>query len=155
MAGSMFLQTGQYRDNCCSPKRAAGPQESSPVECVNREVLTLSPSRLAPAQARQAVHDFATAVSPARARTAELLASELVTNAVTHGRGEVRLVMEYDDRGLAVTVSDDEPAAPEMTPTAPSALGGRGLRMVEVLSSAWGVERNRRGPGKGVWFRLG
>jgi two-component sensor histidine kinase len=117
--------------------------------------VTLSPSRLAPAQARQAVHDFATAVSPSSARTAELLASELVTNAVTHGRGEVRLIMEYDDdSGLAVTVADDEPAAPEVPPTAPNALGGRGLRMVEVLSSAWGVERNRRGPGKGVWFRL-
>ena len=120
-----------------------------------REVLTLASSRQAPAQARRAVHDFAEAVSPSTARTAELLASELVTNAVTHGRGEVTLVMEYDGDGLAVTVSDDEPAMPEVAAAPPAAQGGRGLRMVEVLSSAWGVKPDRRGGGKGVWFRLG
>ncbi len=123
-------------------------------QCAAREVLTIAPSRHAPAQARRAVHDFATAVAPACARTAELLASELVTNAVTHGRGDVRVVMEYDDRGLAVTVSDDEPAVPEVASPAGAAVGGRGLRLVEVLSSDWGVEPDRRGRGKGVWFRL-
>jgi two-component sensor histidine kinase len=125
------------------------------VQCAAaREVLTIAPSRQAPAQARRAVHDFATAVAPTSARTAELLASELVTNAVTHGRGDVRVVMEYDADGLAVTVSDDEPAVPEVADGASSTVGGRGLRLVEVLSSAWGVEPDRRGRGKGVWFRL-
>ncbi|HVT65629.1 MAG TPA: ATP-binding protein [Mycobacteriales bacterium] len=125
------------------------------MKSATREVLTLVSSRQAPAEARRAVHDFATAVSPSTARTAELLASELVTNAVTHGRGEVRLVMEYDSDGLAVTVTDDEPAMPEVATASPAAQGGRGLRMVEVLSSAWGVKPDRRGHGKGVWFRLG
>ena len=120
-----------------------------------REVLTLASSRQAPAEARRAVHDFAEAVSPSTARTAELLASELVTNAVTHGRGEVTVLMEYDRDGLAVTVSDDEPAMPHVEPATPAAQGGRGLRLVEVLSSAWGVKPDRRGNGKGVWFRLG
>jgi two-component sensor histidine kinase len=122
------------------------------VECATREVLTLAPSRHAPAQARRAVHDFVAAVSPASAWTAELLASELVTNAVTHGCGVVRVVMEYDARGLAVTVSDDEPAPPIIADPAPSATGGRGMRLVDVLSSDWGVTPDR--PGKGVWFRL-
>lgn len=122
------------------------------MECATREVLTLEPSVLAPAKARRAVHEFATAVSPASAWTAELLASELVTNAVTHGRGEVRLVMEYDRRGLAVTVSDDEPAPPVIAESPSSATGGRGLRLVDVLASDWGVTPDR--PGKGVWFRL-
>lgn len=123
------------------------------MTCATREVLTLTRSRLAPARARQAVHDFATAVHPASAWTAELLASELVTNAVTHGRGAVRLVMEYDVDGLAVTVSDDEPATPAITEAGPSDTGGRGLRLVDVLASDWGVTPDR--PGKGVWFRLG
>jgi two-component sensor histidine kinase len=122
------------------------------VTGATREVLTLTPSRLAPAKARRAVHDFATAVSPASAWTAELLASELVTNAVTHGSGAVRVVMEYDVDGLAVTVSDDEPARPVITDAAPSDTGGRGLRLVDVLASDWGVTSDR--PGKGVWFRL-
>jgi two-component sensor histidine kinase len=123
-------------------------------QCAAREVLTIAPSRQAPAHARRAVHDFATAVAPACARTAELLASELVTNAVTHGRGDVRVVMEYDEDGLAVTVSDDEPAVPEVAKGASAAVGGRGLRLVEVLASDWGVEPEGRGHGKGVWFRL-
>jgi two-component sensor histidine kinase len=123
------------------------------VQCATREVLTLVPSRLAPAQARRAVHDFAAAVSPASARTAELLASELVTNAVTHGRGQVQVLMEYDAGGLAVTVTDDEPAPPVMAEASRSATGGRGMRLVDVLSSDWGVTPGR--PGKGVWFRLG
>ena len=123
------------------------------MKSATREVLTLVSSRQAPAEARRAVHDFATAVSPSTARTAELLASELVTNAVTHGRGEVRLVMEYDARGLAVAVSDDEPATPAIVHAAASDTGGRGLRLDEVLSSDWGVTQDR--PGKAVWFRLG
>jgi two-component sensor histidine kinase len=125
------------------------------VTTATREVLTLASSRNAPAEARRAVHDFAEAVSPSTARTAELLASELVTNAVTHGRGEVTVVMEFDNDGLAVTVSDDEPAMPEVAAAPAAAQGGRGLRLVEVLSSAWGVKPDRRGRGKGVWFRLG
>jgi two-component sensor histidine kinase len=123
------------------------------VTCATREVLTLVPSRLAPAQARRAVHDFAAAVSPASAWTAELLASELVTNAVTHGCGAVRVLMEYDATGLAVTVTDDEPAPPVVSEALPSATSGRGMRLVDVLSSDWGVKPDR--PGKGVWFRLG
>ena len=123
------------------------------MECATREVLTLASSRLAPALARRAVHDFAAAVSPASAWTAELLASELVTNAVTHGKGEVRVVMEYDDRGLAVMVTDEEPALPVLAMGTSSDTGGRGMRMVDVLASDWGVTPER--PGKGVWFRIG
>lgn len=123
------------------------------VTVATREVLTLAPTRLAPAKARRAVHDFAAAVSPAAATTAELLASELVTNAVTHGRGEVTVVMEYDAHGLAVTVTDDEPAPPVISDAPLSATGGRGMRLVDVLASDWGVTPDRHG--KGVWFRLG
>jgi two-component sensor histidine kinase len=127
--------------------------QHSVVTCATREVLTLAPSRLAPAKARQAVHDFATAVSPGSVWTAELLASELVTNAVTHGCGSVQVVMEFDVDGLAVTVSDEAPTAPVITDAGPSETGGRGLRLVDVLASDWGVTWDR--PGKGVWFRLG
>lgn len=122
------------------------------MQCATRDALTLAPSRLAPAQARRAVHDFACAVSPACADTAELLASELVTNAVTHGRGQVRVLMEYDAAGLAITVCDDEPSLPVISDAPVAATGGRGMRLVDVLSTSWGVTRER--PGKAVWFRL-
>ncbi|HWA66641.1 MAG TPA: ATP-binding protein [Mycobacteriales bacterium] len=122
------------------------------MDCVTREVLRLSPTRLAPAKARHAVHEFATAVSPKTAWTAELLASELVTNAVVHGRGPVSVVMEYDGGALAVTVTDEEPASPVLADPGTGDLGGRGLRLVELLASDWGVNPDQ--PGKGVWFRL-
>lgn len=120
-----------------------------------REVFSLAPSRRAPAQARAAVRAFAeNVVGEETAGTAELLVSELVTNALTHGRGTITVHMEHGASGLLVTVCDDEPAHPQVPPQVPLALGGRGLRMVEVLADSWGVTPADRGPGKGVWFRL-
>jgi anti-sigma regulatory factor (Ser/Thr protein kinase) len=122
----------------------------------SREVLTLAPSRRAPACARRAVRAFAIgSVSAETADTAELLASELVTNAVVHGRGAVTVLMEYDADGLGVTVCDDEPALPVLPDPDPLSLGGRGLHLVAALSDAWGVDPSTGGPGKSVWFRLG
>lgn len=125
------------------------------MDLASREVLTLVPSRRAPARARQAVLSFAMgSVSAETAETAELLASELVTNAVLHGRGPITLTMEYDVDGLGVTVCDDEPALPALPDPDPRSMGGRGLHLVAALSDAWGVTPTSGGPGKGVWFRL-
>jgi anti-sigma regulatory factor (Ser/Thr protein kinase) len=88
------------------------------------------------------------------AHTAELLVSELVTNAVTHGRGVVRLVIECIDSSLSVTVSDDDPTTPRVKQAELMALGGRGLQMIDALASSWGVTPHSDGPGKDVWFRL-
>jgi two-component sensor histidine kinase len=88
------------------------------------------------------------------AHTAELLVSELVTNALTHGRGTITVRLEHGASGLLVTVCDDEPSHPEVPPQVPLALGGRGLRMVDVLAVDWGITPDSDGPGKGVWFRL-
>jgi anti-sigma regulatory factor (Ser/Thr protein kinase) len=119
-------------------------------------MLTLVPSRRAPARARQAVLAFATgSVSAEAAETAELLTSELVTNALMHGSGRITVVMEHDRDGLAVTVCDDEPALPALPDPDPLSLGGRGLHLVAALADAWGVTPVDGSPGKGVWFRLG
>jgi two-component sensor histidine kinase len=89
------------------------------------------------------------------AHTAELLVSELVTNAVTHGCGRVRLAIDWRNNGLSVTVSDDEPAAPLVRPERLMSTDGRGMRMIETLASAWGVRAHNEGGGKDVWFTLG
>src|SRR5580698_1948712 len=125
------------------------------VPLATRELFSLAPSRRAPAQARAAVRAFAeSVVTDETASTAELLVSELVTNALTHGRGLITVHLEHGATGLLVTVCDDEPAHPLVPVQVPLALGGRGLRMVEVLADAWGVVPADDGPGKGVWFRL-
>lgn len=91
------------------------------------------------------------------AADAELGVSELVGNAVLHSRGatgvEVRIMA--GPRAIRVLVCDDgqapdEPVAEEHpVPEEPT---GRGLAVVSILASAWGIDRS--GPGTAVWFEL-
>jgi anti-sigma regulatory factor (Ser/Thr protein kinase) len=69
-----------------------------------------------------------------------LVASELITNAVRHGSGEVELRVLLDGDHVRLEVLDDGHAsvvAPVQTPE-PSALGGRGLLLVRDISRRWG-----------------
>jgi anti-sigma regulatory factor (Ser/Thr protein kinase) len=125
------------------------------VSCATHEVICLEPSRSAPAQARRVLRQVLDhVVSEEVSETAELLVSELVTNAVTHGKGMVTLSIDCADHRLSVTVGDDEPNVPQLQPERLMALGGRGLRMIESLASSWGVKPRVGAPGKDVWFRL-
>ncbi len=125
------------------------------MPCATHQVISLEPSGAAPAQARRVVRQLLLPLVPADVTdTAELLVSELVTNAVTHGTGMVTISIDCADHALSVTVSDDEPAEPLLQPERLMALGGRGLRMIESLASSWGVKPRVGSPGKDVWFRL-
>ena len=85
---------------------------------------------------------------------AELLVSELVTNAVVHGAPPITVEVSCDgSAGLAVSVSDLSPDLPEPRDADPYAEGGRGIHLVDLISDRWGVEE-RDGDGKQVWFRL-
>jgi anti-sigma regulatory factor (Ser/Thr protein kinase) len=86
------------------------------------------------------------------AENAELLASELVTNAVVHGRSTVRVGMVLSDRTLRVSVSDSDTNPPTVRRAGASDEHGRGMYLVEVLSRRWGVDTTARG--KSVWFEL-
>ena len=91
---------------------------------------------------------------PARS-VAELLTTELVGNAVVHGRGPVVLSADVDERGITVRVSDTHPGLPVVRHVGAEATGGRGVALVDVLSTAWGVDPAPDGrPGKTVWFHL-
>lgn len=86
---------------------------------------------------------------------AELLSSELVTNAVIHAHSVVELEAVYDDRSiLRIDVYDRSPGAVDPEPRAvpEGAEGGRGLAIVAKLSSRWGVDVLAQG--KRVWFTL-
>ncbi|MFD7701318.1 ATP-binding protein [Streptomyces caelestis] len=82
-------------------------------------------------------------------RTASLLVAELATNAVRHGRARgrdfvLRLTLYAEDATLRIEVTD---ARPDRRPPAPGALApagldtgsGRGLLLVEALSTHWGT----------------
>jgi PAS domain S-box-containing protein len=83
--------------------------------------------------------------------TAELLVSELVTNALRHGQGDIRLRL-LRDRTLVCEVWDDALVQPRRRRARDTDEGGRGLQLVTLLSSAWGSRRTHMG--KTVWFEL-
>lgn len=87
-----------------------------------------------------------------------LLTSELVTNALVHAGAGPRVRMAVAGGTLEIGVEDGRPVA--LTSLEPrrerltdlSADGGRGLYLVDLISSEWGVAPI--GTGKEIWFRL-
>ncbi|MGW4781236.1 ATP-binding protein [Streptomyces filamentosus] len=90
---------------------------------------------------------------PGAGEVAELLTSELVTNALVHtGHGAV-VSATVEPEQLRVEVRDFEPRFTEpFVPPADDGTHGRGLFLVRELADSWGIEE--RGTGKVVWFEL-
>ncbi|MFE9247987.1 SpoIIE family protein phosphatase [Streptomyces sp. NPDC007088] len=87
----------------------------------------------------------------ALADTTELLVSELVTNALRYGEGEIRLRLLLD-RTLVCEVWDAGLVQPRRRRARDTDEGGRGLQLVGLLSASWGSRRTPHG--KTVWFEL-
>jgi anti-sigma regulatory factor (Ser/Thr protein kinase) len=88
---------------------------------------------------------------------AELLVSELVTNAVVHAHSRARVVIVTggDRTDVRIEVHDDAREPPHIGGFDPDALSGRGLALVDAMSDRWGVEPSGpTAPGKRVWFEL-
>lgn len=85
----------------------------------------------------------------------ELLASELLANAVLHGAADesIRIEMTCTDTLIRVAVTDNLPQRPVVLHPAPVALAGRGMAIIEAMSNGWGVEPHAGG-GKTVWFEI-
>ncbi len=89
----------------------------------------------------------------AEADTVLLVVSELVTNALVHTQGPVRVDLTLAADRLRVTVSDSSPRSPAKPVVVDwESTGGRGLFLVEALSSAWGSVPV--GGGKQVWSEI-
>jgi anti-sigma regulatory factor (Ser/Thr protein kinase) len=83
-----------------------------------------------------------------------LLTSELVTNAVIHAPGAIVLNVELLQNRLRVAVVDHGPGRPVVQPPEDlSRPSGRGMVIVDSMSSAWGVDP-LPGGAKSVWFEL-
>jgi len=107
-------------------------------------------------RARQFLHDWLRSVELApMSEDAELLATEVVTNALIHGDSDVDIhVRRYPNR-VRVEVRDSDPhlALPVSVNLAEDeAESGRGLVIVSAMASAWG--NSPSGRGKTVWFEL-
>ncbi len=91
---------------------------------------------------------------PALLDDLELVAAELASNAVIHGRSgcgaDVKVTLAPGPYGLTVEVHDASAMLPARRQAGCEAEGGRGLVIVQALSLRWGVVR-RDGAGKHTW----
>jgi anti-sigma regulatory factor (Ser/Thr protein kinase) len=72
----------------------------------------------------------------------ELAVSELVSNAIQHGAGDVRVCLDHACDRVHLEVSDEGGGQPVMSEFPPTAgqIGGWGLRFVDELADAWGAD---------------
>lgn len=86
--------------------------------------------------------------------TAELVISELVTNAVRAVGGDIRLALELEGRCLRVSVGDELATVPRRRAARSVDSSGRGLAIVARLARSWGTRPDVDGRGKTVWAEL-
>ncbi|MFF1283114.1 SpoIIE family protein phosphatase [Streptomyces sp. NPDC058299] len=92
-----------------------------------------------------------------RADEIELVADELITNALMHTEGSAIVTLRAladSDRRVRIEVEDSSSALPRRREAGEQGVSGRGLLLVDRLADVWGVEA--RGGGKAVWceFRM-
>lgn len=93
--------------------------------------------------------------SPEVLEVVELLVSELAANCVRHTDSGFEVRTTGNRSRIRVSVTDRGAGRPMVREIEPAALTGRGLALVEMLSSSWGVRPSRADArGKSVWFVL-
>jgi MEDS: MEthanogen/methylotroph, DcmR Sensory domain/Histidine kinase-like ATPase domain len=84
------------------------------------------------------------------ADNAELVVSELVSNAIRHGGQRFRLTVSRSADGVRLAVTDPSPALPTpRTDDLDGSINGRGMHLIEAVSCAWGTTVHP--DGKTVW----
>jgi len=120
--------------------------------------LELVPALRAPRVARAFVAETLTSwdVQAEKVEAAQLVVSELVTNAVVHAADSdtINLDLRFTDGAVRVLVSDTGLGEPERGhPDPRTAETGRGVLLVDAFAERWGSETHGR-DGKTVWCEL-
>jgi anti-sigma regulatory factor (Ser/Thr protein kinase) len=101
--------------------------------------------------ARRVVRQALSRDPPAVAEVVELLATELVSNAVKHARTPLTLEVEHQTAGgVRLRVDDDSAMLPVPKDPLPARSHGYGLQLVDALATEWGATPVP-GDGKTVW----
>jgi two-component sensor histidine kinase len=91
--------------------------------------------------------------SPDACDAVALLTAEVVTNAILHAVSPVTVTVAVNSQEVArISVHDDDPRRPVVHNHGADASTGRGMRLVEAISAAWGAEVEPIG--KTVWFEV-
>lgn len=115
--------------------------------------LNLPSDMSAPSVARAAAKRFlAGSLSNERLGDLSLVISELVSNALLHGRGQVVFRLGLDGGTVRGEVIDQGGGFEhEIRERGPDEVSGRGLLLVEALTESWGIHEGTTR----VWFELG
>ncbi len=119
--------------------------------------ISLPHDASAPALARQFIDEHRDHLDPSLIEDAQLLVTEIVTNAVRHGRPQIVVELRLEPPALGIAVADagaHMPDRPAVMPVDPAATGGRGLGIVDALATQWGVIPGDGAAGKIVWFDI-
>ena len=120
-----------------------------------RVAFDLGVTITAPAEARAMVSELDSDLDPDTCYDLRLVLSELVANAVKYGPGSsIHVEIEVDARDRVRGDVTDAGGASLTVPHIvenPGPNGGYGMRLVDAVASAWGVDEGATG----VWFELG
>ena len=117
-----------------------------------RSTRAFTAQALSVAASRRYVRDVLRGHALANIDAVELMVSELATNSVKHAHSDFKVSINDSAGEIRVEVRDTGRGQPVLRFPAPTEPSGRGLRIVEVLSRAWGTVDSPHG--KTVWFTL-
>jgi anti-anti-sigma regulatory factor len=131
------LGVGRYLVIC--PDRESALSELRPASVPPTRRERIEPDRNAPGVARSAVAEFCQDLGVREHDAAQLVASELVTNAVVHANTTIDLTLRYVAPLLHIAVRDRADGVPRLAGIIDeSAESGRGLVLVDALAARWG-----------------
>jgi anti-sigma regulatory factor (Ser/Thr protein kinase) len=131
------------------------PAGDSARASARRQISARFPAeRTAPRDARHFVADALKrwGHSPALVGDAQLVVTELATNAIVHAGSPFSVELQPNRRGVRLAVGDFSPMKPVLREGELLGTSGRGLRLIGALAADWGVELSS--DGKTIWADL-
>ena len=134
----------------------ASPDTPANTDPRTASAITLPYAADAAGAARAYLRRQANLLHPPMLDDALILTSELVTNAIRHGRPAVTLAIHLEPSALTVVVTDTGPERPRWYPVVPTrtAPPDEASSSSTHLATRWGITPQPANPGKAVWFAL-